>query len=82
MNDDSVFGTWQVDLCAASDQQCLDELLREWQVRLRCFDRWVKDGRMNLSDAHDRLNRLGAAIALLRANMCVPNSGDKTAVRR
>jgi polyhydroxyalkanoate synthesis regulator phasin len=43
-------------------QEQLDELTREFNVRQRCFDRWVKEGRMTATDAQDRLDRLGSAV--------------------
>lgn len=78
MNSDNCFEKWTLASCEAPDQACEDELLREWQVRLRCFDRWVSDGRLNQTDARDRLNRLGRAIALLRHYRVVTSSGDMT----
>jgi hypothetical protein len=46
---------------------CMDELQREYQVRLRCYDRWVTEGKLSYSDARDRHQRLRAAIAHLAA---------------
>ena len=46
--------------------EALDELQREYQVRARCFPRWVKEGRVSGTDAQDRLDRLASAIELLR----------------
>ena len=43
-------------------QEQLDELNRELNVRQRCFDRWVKEGRMTATDAQDRLDRLASAV--------------------
>ena len=46
-------------------QEAYDELLRELQVRDRCFPDWVKSGRLSASDARDRFDRLGSAIVWL-----------------
>lgn len=46
--------------------EALSELEREAHVRKRCYDRWVKEGRVSLVDAWDRQERLLSAIKLLR----------------
>lgn len=46
-------------------QEQLDELNRELNVRTRCFDRWVSEGRMTATDAQDRLDRLASAVTTL-----------------
>lgn len=46
-------------------QQALDECQREYNVRARCFPRWVQDGRVSATDAQDRLDRMGTACRLL-----------------
>lgn len=50
-----------------SGEEALDELQREFNVRARCFPRWVADGRVSRTDAQDRLDRLATAIGLLTA---------------
>jgi hypothetical protein len=50
-----------------SRTEALDELNRELNVRKRCFDRWIQDGRLSATDAVDRLERLATAIELLNA---------------
>lgn len=47
--------------------EALDELNRELQVRKRCFPRWIADGRVSETDAHDRIDRLATAIQMLHA---------------
>lgn len=47
--------------------EALDELEREANVRSRCFPRWIKEGKVSMTDARDRLDRLGSAIKLLDA---------------
>lgn len=44
--------------------EAADELRRELEIRRRCFDRWVSEGRLSLTDAHDRLERLLTAVKL------------------
>lgn len=46
--------------------EAIDELDRELAVRERCYDRWVTEKRLSLTDARDRLDRLVAALAFLR----------------
>lgn len=48
-----------------SVQESYDELLRELQVRDRCYNGWVKDGRLTAAEARDRFDRLGSAIVWL-----------------
>lgn len=47
-------------------QEALDELQREFNVRARCFPRWIDDGRVSATDAQDRLDRLASAIEIIR----------------
>ena len=46
-------------------QEAMDELNREFNIRRRCFPRWVKDGRVSATDAQDRIDRLATAIQML-----------------
>lgn len=48
-------------------QAALDELQREQNVRIRCFPRWVQEGRVSLTDAQDRLDRMHTALTSLGA---------------
>jgi hypothetical protein len=48
-------------------QQALDEINRELNVRRRCFNRWIAEGRLSQSDAQDRIDRLATAAELLSA---------------
>lgn len=48
-----------------SIEEALSELEREKQVRMRCYDRWVEDGKLTSVDAVDRLDRLETAIHAL-----------------
>jgi len=47
-------------------QAAVDELERELNVRVRCFPRWVAEGRIAKTDAQDRLDRLHTAFHLLK----------------
>lgn len=49
-------------------EECIDELEREFNLRARCYIRWVAEGRMSNTDAQDRLDRQFSAIAHL--NQC------------
>lgn len=42
-------------------EQALGEVERELAVRVKCFPRWISEGRMSKMDANDRLPRLEAA---------------------
>lgn len=48
-------------------QEAIDESQREFNVRERCFPKWVDEGRLTKSDARDRLERLAAACYFLSA---------------
>lgn len=48
-----------------SVEEAHSELEREFNVRMRCYDNWVKDGKMSRIDAQDRLDRLAAALNYL-----------------
>lgn len=47
-------------------EEAISELEREAQVRKRCYDRWMGEGRISYIDACDRQERLLSAIAQLR----------------
>jgi len=46
--------------------EAVDELVRETNVRIRCFPRWIDDGRVSKTDAKDRLERIQSALTLLQ----------------
>lgn len=48
-----------------SMQEATDEVIRELNVRSRCFPRWIKDGRVSETDAIDRLDRLASALLIM-----------------
>jgi hypothetical protein len=49
-----------------SVEEAYGELQRETQVRARCFDRWVDDGKLAWTDARDRMARIAFATALFK----------------
>jgi hypothetical protein len=48
-------------VCYRDIHQAIAEVERECNVRFKCFDRWVADGRLSEVDARDRLERLISA---------------------
>ena len=50
-----------------SAKEAYDELDRELSVRDRCYQGWVKDGRLSKTDARDRYDRLKSAMHYLEA---------------
>jgi len=46
-------------------REAYDELEREFNVRERCFPKWITEGRISRSDAKDRLERHAAAMFFL-----------------
>jgi len=56
-------------------QEALDECRREFNVRARCFARWVAEGRVARTDAQDRLDRLATACKLLE-QLQTPSSSN------
>lgn len=49
-----------------SVDEALSEIEREAHIRLKCFDKWVAEGRLSWVDAFDRLERLMSAVKHLR----------------
>lgn len=50
-------------------QEAVDELTREYNVRARCFPRWVDEGRVSKTDAQDRLDRLWTGLVALEKQL-------------
>lgn len=42
--------------------EAISECRRELNVRQRCYERWIEDGKLDATDATDRLERLAAAV--------------------
>lgn len=55
----------QQPLQRRSLEEALSEVDREIKVRVRCYDRWVDEGKLSRVDARDRIERLQAALAYL-----------------
>jgi hypothetical protein len=55
-------------------EEAVSELEREFQVRERCYERWIADGKLDLITAKDRMERLAAAICILKE----PTAGIRT----
>jgi len=47
-------------------REAYDELEREFNVRERCFPKWITEGRISRSDAKDRLERHAAGMFFLQ----------------
>ncbi len=48
-------------------EEAAAEVERELLVRTRCYDNWVRDGKMTSIDAVDRYDRLATALEYLKA---------------
>jgi hypothetical protein len=59
---DALTEGWQ----SVSNDAAIDELQREINVRMRCFPRWIEEGRVSKTDAKDRLQRMIKAATLLQ----------------
>jgi hypothetical protein len=46
-------------------EEAMDEVRRELDVRRKIYDRWVMEGRISWTDAHDRMERLITALRML-----------------
>lgn len=55
------FSSYDTETCYRSHAEALQEVERECNVRFRCFDKWVTDGRLGEVEARDRLERLISA---------------------
>ncbi len=56
-------------------EEALSELEREKGVRVHCYDRWIEQGKLSTVDARDRMERLVAAIHLLKQTVLKPSEG-------
>jgi hypothetical protein len=65
MSSDTLLAGWQ----ARTAKEATDELERELNVRVRCFPKWIDEGRLSESDARDRLQRLWRALDLLKLSI-------------
>lgn len=49
------------EVCHRSLAEAISEIEREANVRYKCFDKWVKDGKLSEVEARDRLERIISA---------------------
>lgn len=52
---------------AVTNQEMYDEAYRELQVRLRCYEKWVREGKLSRTDATSRLEGQQAIVIALAA---------------
>ena len=52
-------------------EEAISEVLREIQIRQRCYPRWVNEGKLTRIDAADRLERLAAAADYLERSQAL-----------
>lgn len=60
---------------ARSHEEAISEVQREIDVRRRLYDRWMDEGKLSRIDAHDRLERLLAALQFLIGEREMPAGG-------
>ncbi len=46
-------------------EEARSEVERELNVRKRCYDRWVTEGKLSAIEARDRMDRMAAALHYL-----------------
>lgn len=49
------------DECTRTRAEAVAEIEREMNVRFKCFDKWIADGRLAAVDAKDRAERMISA---------------------
>jgi len=64
-----------------TEKEAVSELNRELQVRRRCYDRWIADGKLDSIDATDRMERLEAALAICQRAADMTEVQESMAVR-
>lgn len=70
MSEQTSFRTWRYNEHWDRDPcECVAELEREANIRIRCYDKWVAEGRVTKDDAVNRLERLLTSIRLLREGL-------------
>lgn len=55
------FRNWDTSKCSHDIAQATAELEREGNVRMKCYDRWVADGKMTPEEARLRMGSLVSA---------------------
>ena len=56
-----VFRNWDPSKCTHDIGAAIAEIEREANVRMKCYDRWVADGRMTMEEATQRMGSLVSA---------------------
>lgn len=49
-----------------SPNEALDEVTRELNVRTKCYDRWVSEGKMTQTEAQNRFDGMVTAAVILK----------------
>lgn len=60
------FANWDTRVCTHTLDDAVDEIERESNVRMKCFDRWVAEGKMTETEATIRMGSLVSAWHFLR----------------
>ena len=64
-----------------TEKEAVSEINRELQVRRRCYDRWIADGKLDSIDATDRMERLEAALDICQRAADITEVQESMAVR-
>lgn len=62
--------------CYRSTKEATDEIIRELNVRARCFPRWVNERKLSDTEAQDRLDRMATALIILEAVLEAPPTAN------
>lgn len=63
-------------------EEAASELDREIKVRVRCYDRWIADGKLSTVDARDRLERMQSALAYLNRAIALAEAANDLPVQK
>jgi polyhydroxyalkanoate synthesis regulator phasin len=55
------FANTSTAVCSATVADAVQEVEREANVRMKCYDRWVAEGKMSLEEARKRMNAIVSA---------------------
>lgn len=55
------FANTSTAVCEASHADAVQEVEREANVRMKCYDRWVAEGKMSAEEARKRMNAIVSA---------------------
>lgn len=59
------YANWDTQQAYSAITTAIAEIEREANVRMKCYDRWIADGRMTDAEAQQRLDALVAAWHIL-----------------